>query len=152
MIFELITLKSLEIARDIVNSNPSYNVLENGHPSRTIEEVSNEFLNTFTESYLVKWEEEYIGVIDFLKNNPKDNHPWIGLLMIHHNYHSRGYGKKVYLSFEEKIISQHSWKCVRLGVLKNNKKAREFWESMGFTYYGSSEWDNKVVSCYEKHF
>lgn len=152
MIFELITPRSLEIAISIVNSNPSYNVLENGRPSRTRQEVSSEFLNTSTESYLIKYDDKYIGVIDFLKNNPKDNYPWIGLLMIHQDYHSKGYGKKVYLAFEEKIINQNPGNRVRLGVLKNNKKAIKFWECLGFKYYGSSEWDGKEVVCYEKHF
>ena len=152
MIFEIITPKSLELAMNIVNSNPSYNVLENGRPTRTLQEVSSEFLNTSTESYLIKYDGKYLGVIDFLKNNPKDNHPWIGLLMIHQDYHSKGYGKKVYLAFEEKIIHRNSWKSVRLGVLKTNTKAIKFWKCLGFKCYGNSECDGKAVGCYEKHF
>lgn len=54
MFFEIITPKSLKLAMNIVNSNPSYNVLENGRPTRTLQEVSSEFLNTSTESYLIK--------------------------------------------------------------------------------------------------
>ncbi|MFC7063435.1 GNAT family N-acetyltransferase [Halobacillus seohaensis] len=151
MVFEIITQESLEIVMDIVNSNSSYNVLENGNPLRTIQELSSEFLNSSTESYLVKHEERYIGIIDFLNNNPKDNHPWIGLLMIHRDYHSMGYGKKAYLSFEEKIIHQKLFKSVRLAVIKSNKEAIVFWKSLGFKFYDNSEWDGRVVGCYEKH-
>lgn len=42
MIFEPITEKSLEIVWKIVNSNTTYNILENGNPLRSIDEVSNE--------------------------------------------------------------------------------------------------------------
>ncbi|UZQ84891.1 GCN5 family acetyltransferase [Thermoclostridium stercorarium] len=76
MIFQPITEDLLDIVLEIINSN------ENGVPSRTIEEVKNEFLNLNTESYLIFLENKYIGIIDFLKNNPYDNCPWIGLLMI----------------------------------------------------------------------
>ena len=76
MIFQPITEDLLDIVLEIINSN------ENGVPSRTIEEVKNEFLNLNTESYLIFLENKYIGISDFLKNNPYDNCPWIGLLMI----------------------------------------------------------------------
>ena len=82
VIFQPITENSLDIVLEILNSNTHYNILENGVPSRTIEEVKNEFLNLNTESYLIFLENKYIGIIDFLKNNPYDNCPWIGLLMI----------------------------------------------------------------------
>ena len=149
MVFELITEESLKIVLDIVNSNSSYNMIENGNPLRTIKEVNSEFLNPCTESYLIKHENKYIGVLDFLKNNPKDNHPWIGLLMIHRNYHSMGYGKKAYLFFEVKLIQQ-KFNSVRLGVIKSNKNAKGFWKSLGFKFYDNSEWGGKVVGCYEK--
>ncbi|GGM18538.1 hypothetical protein GCM10011351_00370 [Paraliobacillus quinghaiensis] len=149
MDFESITEESLGIVLDIVNSNSSYNVFENGDPLRTIQEISIDFLNPSTDSYLIKHEGKYIGVLDFLKNNPKDNHPWLGLLMIHRDYHSMGYGKKAYLSFEEKIIQQ-KLNNVRLGVLESNKNAKEFWGALGFEFYDNSEWCGRVVSCYEK--
>ena len=84
--FKLITEDLLEIVLEILNSNPHYNILANGNPSRTIEEVRKEFINQISESYLIKLDDKYIGIIDFLANNPNDNHPWIGLLMIHGDY------------------------------------------------------------------
>ena len=149
MVFEIITEESLEIVLEIVNSNSTYNILENGNTWRTIKEVRSDFLNPSTESYLIKKGGKYIGVLDFMKNNPKDNRPWIGLLMLHSNNHSMGYGKEAYLSFEEEL-KQQKFNSVRLGVLKSNKNAIRFWESMGFKFYDNSDWGGMFVGCYEK--
>ncbi|MDR4947243.1 GNAT family N-acetyltransferase [Neobacillus cucumis] len=149
MFFEPITENSIELALEIVNSNSTYNILENGNPLRSIEEVSSEFLNTISDSFLIIMENKYIGIIDFLNNNPKDNHPWIGLLMIKGDYHSLGYGKKAYASFEDKLKKQ-KFNKVRIGVLQGNLIAIEFWKSLGFKFYGNSNWRGKTVYCFEK--
>ncbi|SMQ78246.1 Acetyltransferase (GNAT) domain-containing protein [Bacillus sp. OV166] len=134
----------------IVNSNPTYNILENGNPLRSIKEVSSEFLTQITDSFLIIHENKHIGIIDFLKNNPKDNYPWLGLLLIHGDYHSLGYGKKAYVSFEEKL-KQQKFNIVRIGVIQKNLNAIEFWKSLGFKYYANSTWRGKGVDCFEKH-
>jgi len=149
MIFQPITEDLLDIALEIINSNNHYNILENGVPSRTIEEVKNEFLNQNTESYLIFLENKYIGIIDFLKNNPNDNCPWIGLLMIHREYHSKGYGKLAYNLFEEKL-KQQSFNRVRIGILQENKIAKNFWTSLGFKFYAYKQWKDKTIECFEK--
>lgn len=149
MIFEPITEDSIERALDIVNSNSEYNLLENGNPLRSIEEVRSEFLNSNSDSFLIIRENKYIGIIDFLKNNPNDNHPWIGLLMIKGDYHSLGYGKIAYASFEDHLIKQQFNK-VRIGVLQDNVTAKGFWKSLGFKLYGNSIWQGKAVDCFEK--
>jgi len=149
MMFQPITEDLLDIVVEILNSNTHYNILENGVPSRTIEEAKNEFLNQDTESYLIFLENKYIGIIDFLKNNPNDNCPWIGLLMIHGEYHSKGYGKMAYNLFEEKLKLQNCNK-VRIGILQENKTAKKFWTSLGFKFYASKQWKDKTIECFEK--
>lgn len=149
MIFQSITEDLLDIVLEIINSNTHYNILENGVPSRTIEEVKNEFLNQNIESYLIFLENKYIGIIDFLKNNPNDNCPWIGLLMIHREYHCKGYGKMAYNLFEEKL-KQQSFSKVRIGILQENKIAKEFWTSLGFKFYAYKQWKDKTIECFEK--
>jgi GNAT superfamily N-acetyltransferase len=147
--FQPITEELLDIVLDIVNSNSHYNILENGKPVRTMEEVRIEFLNQDTESYLISVENRYIGIIDFLKNNPNDNCPWIGLLMIHGNYHSKGYGRAAYHTFEE-ILRRRGFDKVRIGVLSDNTGAKIFWTSLGFQTYASKRWQGKAIECYEK--
>lgn len=147
--FQLITEDLLEITLEILNSNTHYNILENGNPLRTIEEARNEFLNQNTESYLIILDNKYIGIIDFLKNNPNDNCPWIGLLMIHGEYHSKGYGKLAYNLFEEKIKQQNIYN-VRIGILQENTGAKKYWTSLGFKFYDNKQWQEKAIECFEK--
>ncbi|WP_026477093.1 GNAT family N-acetyltransferase [Alkaliphilus transvaalensis] len=147
--FQPITENTLELVLEILNSNPHYNILENGNPLRSIEEVREEFLNQVTDSYLMILDNQYIGVIDFLKNNPKDNCPWIGLLMIHGDYHSRGYGKKSYVAFENKL-KEESFNNIRIGILQNNINAKKYWTSLGFKFYKNSQYQGKLVECFEK--
>lgn len=149
MMFQPITEDLLDIVVEILNSNTHYNILENGVPLRTIEEAKNEFLNQDTESYLIFLGNKYIGIIEFLKNNPNDNCPWIGLLMIHGEYHSKGYGKMAYNLFEEKLKLQNCNK-VRIGILQENKTAKKFWTSLGFKFYASKQWKDKTIECFEK--
>jgi hypothetical protein len=147
--FEKVTADTLAIALKIVNSNPVYNTIENGSPVRRLEDVESGFLNPGTDSYFIKWDKDYIGLIDFLRKNPNDGFPWIGLLMIHGNQQSLGYGCKSYHAFEEKI---REWKydSIRLGVLQNNQKAKGFWNRMGYKFVAIKSWNDKKVDVYEK--
>ncbi|ABR48162.1 GCN5-related N-acetyltransferase [Alkaliphilus metalliredigens QYMF] len=147
--FQPITEELLEFVLEIVNSNSDYNILENGNPLRTIEEVRSEFLNETTDSYLIILENKYVGIIDFLKNNPKDNHPWIGLLMIHGDDHYRGYGKKAYVLFEE-ILKQQKTDKIRIGILQKNSSAKAYWTSLGFKFYDNRRWEGKLIECFER--
>ena len=149
IMFQPITEDLLEFALEILNSNSHYNIIENGNPLRTIEEARNEFLNQNTDSYLIILENKYIGIIDFLKNNPNDNCPWIGLLMIHGEYHSMRYGKEAYILFEKKL-KQQNFDRVRIGILQENTGAKKYWTSVGFKFYGDSQWQGRTIECFEK--
>lgn len=147
--FQPITEDLLVYVLEIINSNPNYNIIENGNSLRSIDEVRDELLNLTTDSYLIVMENSYIGIIDFLKNNPNDNCPWIGLLMIHGEYHSMGYGKKAYMAFEEEL-KQQNYDNVRIGILKENTGANRYWTSLGFRFYRNSEGEGKLIECFEK--
>lgn len=147
---EIITKKTLHIARNIVNSNKKYNVLENGREERTLKEMEEEFLNEMTESFFIKINDEYVGILDYLVKNPNDQYPWLGLLMIHHDYQKIGYGKKAYSLFETEA-TKAGMQIVRLAVLTENISARTFWESLGYRRYETKPYkDGKKVDCFEK--
>lgn len=149
MLFHAITEELLDMALEILNSNPHYNILVNGNPSRTLEEVRNEFINQITESCLIKLNNKYVGIIDFLEDNPNDNCSWIGLLMIHGDYHSMGYGRMAYLLFEANL-KRRKLANVRIGILKENTEAKRYWESLGLVLYYNDQLENKQVECFEK--
>lgn len=149
MRFEQIHEQHLPIALTIYNSNPSYNCLENGKPTRSIVDMRKEFLHDKTESYLIYSSSNAIGILDFLPHNPKDGSPWIGLMMVDGRLHSAGYGEKIYRRFEERLI-ERSFSSVRLAVLTNNESGKRFWRRMGFTFYQMSCVDGNDVECLEK--
>ena len=53
------------------------------------------------------------------------------------------------LLFEDQLKQQKT-NNVRIGVLQKNLNALEFWKSLGFTFYYTSDWRGKVVDCFEK--
>ncbi len=149
--FERITENLLKTALEIINSNQHYNTMENGQPFRPIKDVRKDLLNPVTESFLIMMNEKPAGVLDFMRNNPEDDTPWLGLLMIHGDYQGLGWGRQAYLAFENRLKRQHFHR-IRLGVLQKNERAKRFWESLGFSRYGETEWEGKAVDCYEKRW
>jgi ribosomal protein S18 acetylase RimI-like enzyme len=147
--FEEIQKETIYIAVEIINSNTTYNEIENGEKTRSPEQVEEELLNNKTTSYFIKLDDTYIGVIDYLPLNVKDNHPWLGLLMIHADYQQFGFGSSAYVLFE-KLLQEQGVETLRLGVLQENRQARHFWERLGFTFYETKEKDNKQIDCLEK--
>lgn len=85
-----------------------------------------------------------------MTENPKDHIPWIGLLMIHRDYQGDGLGSQGYKRYE-KVMVKRGANQIRFGVLKENTKARSFWESIGFNYYNTVIGNNqKAILYYEK--
>ena len=61
------------------------------------------FLNPITTSVFIKLDDTYIGVMDYLMENPKDQCPWLGLLMIHADYQGFGFGTQAYSLYESEM-------------------------------------------------
>lgn len=152
MHFEEITKETLYIALEIINSNKDYNLLENGAAERTIAEIEEEFINNKTISVFIKLDDTYIGVIDYLMDNPKDHSPWLGLIIIHSDYQGYGFGAQAYTLYENEMLNQ-GVKHIRIGIIKENLKAKQFWESNGFLYIRSAiQENNREIYIYEKRF
>jgi RimJ/RimL family protein N-acetyltransferase len=150
MYFEEVKKESLYIALEIINSNPEYNRFENGKEARTLVDMEEEFLNPNTISAFIKLDDTYIGIIDYLLENPKDHYPWLGLLLIHSDYQGYGFGAQSYAVYETEMLKRGR-KCVRIGVLTENTKAQHFWESLGFIYYNTATSQNgSGIFCYQK--
>jgi RimJ/RimL family protein N-acetyltransferase len=150
--FEEVTEETLYIADEIVNSNPIYNELENGADKRSQEELRRNLLNPKTISVFIKLEDTYIGILGYLRENPTDHCPWLGILMIHRDYQGYGFGTQAYFLFES-IMVEKGVPILRLGVLKGNEAARKFWEGLGFVYYETKKErsSGNIVDCFEKH-
>ncbi|WP_042455683.1 GNAT family N-acetyltransferase [Neobacillus dielmonensis] len=150
MYFEEIKKDTLYIALEIINTNQAYNIMENGHSTRSFTDMESEFLNSFSQSKFIKLDDTYIGVLDYLEENPNDQFPWLGVLMIHADYQGFGFGEQAYALFENEMIKR-GFNTVRIGVIKENLKAKQFWEKLGFIYYNTTMIKNEIeILCYQK--
>ncbi|MCL6572248.1 MAG: GNAT family N-acetyltransferase [Bacillus sp. (in: Bacteria)] len=148
--FEEINQESLYIALDIINSNPEYNLFENNKEARTLADMKGEFLNSMSISAFIKLDDTYIGVIDYLIENPKDQYPWLGLLMVHGSYQGYGFGTQAYTLYENEMLKR-GLESVRIGVLKENTNAQHFWKSLGYIYFKTATAKNgSGIYCYQK--
>ena len=152
MHFEEITIETLYIALEIINSNPGFNLLENGNAIRELADLEEEFLNPVTTSEFIKLDDTYIGVMDYLLENPKDQWPWLGLLVIHSDYQGFGFGAQAYALYESDM-HKRGLERIRIGVVKENGKAKKFWESLGFLSIKTALGENgKEIYVYERLF
>jgi RimJ/RimL family protein N-acetyltransferase len=150
MMYEPVGLDHIEIALDIINSNPGYNRMENGSELRSREEVLEDLAAPGQQGWVFREEGRHVGLFLFLEENPKDGCPWLGLLMVHGKEQGKGYGREAYLQFEDhlKQLGKHS---VRIGVIRENTAAKAFWTSLGFSYYDTKPSSiGKEADCYEK--
>ncbi|MBD3106947.1 GNAT family N-acetyltransferase [Bacillus sp. AGMB 02131] len=147
---EPMTAETLYIAKEIINSNKAYNTMENGHDTRSEEEIAKQLLQDQCESYFLKADDTYIGIVDLMINNPKDDTPWIGLFMIHHDYQGYGYGSIAYDNIEQHLKEDRGLTKLRLAVIPENEGAKNFWESFGYCFYKTGVSNNRTVACYEK--
>lgn len=149
---EPVTEEQLYIIREIVNSNPEYNILENGSAARTDEELREEFFHgdSNRHTYFLKADDTYVGLAEYMKHNERDGCPWLGLLMIHGDYRGYGYGTNAYFTLEQTLKEQGTTK-LRLAVIEQNQKAKAFWENIGFSFFVKKESTKGImVDCYEK--
>jgi GNAT superfamily N-acetyltransferase len=152
--FEKINIERIDVIVEITNSNPDYNQMENGFSTRSIDVIKQEYFDTSnqSETYFIKLDDTYIGLINFLENNPRDGFPWLGLLMIHRDYQGYGFGSNAFLSFEESIKLK-GITSLRLGILPKNDSAKSFWKSHGFQYVENKTSTNGIeVEVYEKNY
>ncbi|MDR2833067.1 MAG: GNAT family N-acetyltransferase [Streptococcaceae bacterium] len=76
-------------------------------------------------------ENELIAVADIIKNFPKESTWIIGLLLIAPKYRGQNIG---FLWHEEleKLAFTNGADTLQLGVVKQNEKARHFWQNQGY--------------------
>ena len=150
--FQPVTSERLEVLKEIVNSNNEYNLLSEGHAVLSDAEIlemyeSSKRLGAVT--CFVVYDGCPVGVIDYLMENPSDNMPWLGLLMIHAQHQRKGFAIEALKKYECLMRNEGLMK-VRLGVIKGNNRALNFWINRGFIFYHEKLGDKFMVMCFEK--
>lgn len=150
--FELNTIDKKHIEIDIMNSNPTYNLIAKGKEAIDEQDVEEEFRESVDLEVVrlfVKNEDEYIGIIDYCLSNPSDGKTWISLFVIHKKYQGSGLAKKIYSQFETRI-KEKGKKIISLAVHEINVQGTQFWSSLGFRKYKQLIYNHKPHFCFEK--
>jgi GNAT superfamily N-acetyltransferase len=73
-----------------------------------------------------------VGVMDVIRDHPKPDAWWLGLVLLHPAYRRRGVGTRIVRSFMSWVTAAGA-KEVYLAVKEQNEMAYRFWSRMGFT-------------------
>ncbi|PWI45823.1 GNAT family N-acetyltransferase [Streptomyces sp. ICBB 8177] len=93
-----------------------------------------DFAHPASEVLLIRDEpDRSVGVACLLHEHPDplDTYPWIGLLLIHADFHGQGYGRVAVAHIEARLRTDGR-DGARLAVLQNNPKALGFWTTLGY--------------------
>ncbi|KMJ58424.1 hypothetical protein AB685_11070 [Bacillus sp. LL01] len=141
----------LDIELDIMNSQPEYNLISSGREKLTLHDIRKEHLEEKVEKerYIISWEGNPVGIIDFTMNNPKDLYPWLGLFIIHTGWERKGLAQIAYQHYENLMIRRQV-KTVRLGCLEENEKGLRYWRKLGFGVVKKVFYRDKPLLIMEK--
>jgi RimJ/RimL family protein N-acetyltransferase len=82
---------------------------------------------------------ELIGVLEFIRDYPKPDEWWIGLLMLDPRARGRGLGARVCRTTIDWMITEGA-RAVWLAVLAHNEAAHRFWTRLGFVEMERQPW------------
>lgn len=115
----------------------------------SFKEYSDAVYSTELESHRREFESENIQIIEFEKQSigyleiEEKNHSFeIINIMISKGFQNQGFGRQLL----DKVIAdgQQKSKGIELQVLKNNPKAKRFYENSGFQVYYETEFEYKM--------
>jgi RimJ/RimL family protein N-acetyltransferase len=138
--FQAVTLENLNDLVPVYNSNPFYLQASTGESVVSIEEIRKDWEenNDYEGSYSLMMREkatgEIVGLAQFILQNPRDNNPWLGLLMIHKEKQGLGYGRE-FLEVLMSWLAKNGYSSLHLGVLTKNDLVVPFYEKLGFMPY-----------------
>ena len=137
-----LTPRDFPLALDVFNSIPAYNEATLGSPERSRKDLQLEY-DTYAQipsSYwLAIWtQDRLIGITHLLVENPHDQKSWIGLLLIHHDWHRQGYGKEA-LTLLEGYAQKLDRDYLHTGILAQDTASLHFFGSNGYEQYRQVE-------------
>jgi len=122
---------------DVYSSNQDFFLLTDGKPT-TIETSINDTeavppgCDINQKLYIGMWKgDKPIAVLDLIIGYPTPTHIYIGLLLIHGDFHGKKIGSEILraILYASKIAG---YEAIQLGVIDSNTKGIKFWHSHGF--------------------
>lgn len=138
---------------EIMNSQQEYNLLADGKKVLNEEDLlseQEEKKELGKERYLIKEEGHLVGIIDFIMENPRDQKPWLGLMIIDRKWTRNSYGAAALAKYEQ-MMRERGIKEVRLGCLTENVSGMAFWEKQNFRKLEEITFRDKPLWVMEKH-
>ncbi|ATV65940.1 GNAT family N-acetyltransferase [Fusobacterium pseudoperiodonticum] len=80
---------------------------------------------------LISFNDEILGVVDYLTDYPEKNTVLIGLLIIKNNKQKQGLGTKIF-RYLENFFKNKNFLKIRIGVLVDNQIGLSFWKKQNF--------------------
>ena len=138
-----ITLDNYQDVMPIYHSNQAFFMAVDGTPG-TLEGCRSNIAAVppnfplSQKQYFGLWQNSHpIAMVDILQGYPSANVLYIGLLLVHGDYHGQGIGQSIVenlLAFaKDNGITE-----AQLGVIKSNYQAIAFWEKCGFKQTGAT--------------
>jgi len=154
IIFVKSSFDLFEVELAIVNSNRFFNLVSKDKEQLSSEDLLheiNESEKVGAERFVIKDNNQFVGIIEFLMNNPNDGYTWLGLLTIRNELQNKGYGKQALNEFY-KIMKERQVNVFRIGVILENEPAHKYWRNQGFMEVSKKVMsDNKEIIVYEKN-
>ncbi|WP_423410584.1 GNAT family N-acetyltransferase [Heyndrickxia sp. MSNUG] len=101
------------------------------------------------ERYLIKVGDDFIGIVDFIMENPRDKKPWLGLLIIRKDWTRKSFAGKALAKYEELMRGRNITE-VRLGCFSDNSTGMQFWEKNSFQKVEEINFKEKPLWILEK--
>jgi RimJ/RimL family protein N-acetyltransferase len=80
-----------------------------------------------------------IGIVDLVVTNPRDGHPWLGVVEIAAPHHRQGYGREAVLAATGYLAGLHpEWSAVRAVIDADDAAALAFARDCGFAHRAAS--------------
>ena len=112
-------------------SKISDNPLSISNVEEDIEAIPNGVQKNQKNYRLISFNDEILGVVDFLSNYPEKDTILIGLFIIKNDKQKQGLGTKIF-RYLEKSFKNKKFLKIRIGVLVDNKIGLSFWKKQNF--------------------
>lgn len=138
--YEPVTPDDFPALLDLYNSNPDYMEYAYGKRIVTLETVEQDHKDNLAipDSYNVLLKEresdDLVGIGQFILRNPRDEQPWLGLIMLDQRHQGKGYAREFLRTLID-WYAENGYSSLHLGVLERNQGVVPLYEKLGFFVY-----------------
>lgn len=137
---KLISVNNDELKNEALNvyleNNYYFSKISDNPPSisnveEDVEVIPNGVQKNQKNYRLISFNDEILGVVDFLSNYPEKDTILIGLFIIKNDKQKQGLGTKIF-RYLEKSFKNEKFLKIRIGVLVDNEIGLSFWKKQNF--------------------